>query len=137
MALPVFDDYNRQTRWIDVFNRGDQPFAFTATRISRGYTSSPASGEVAKDQRLEVSIDWNAAPQGEGTGSITIQQKDGPAVMVHVQAIKPATPARDNLDGFVETNHLVSINAEHFTGRTAAGKLEMSGGRSCPTLARR
>lgn len=120
VALPPFDDYNRQTRWIDVFNRGDQPFAFTVTADQPWIHVSPASGEVAKDQRLMVSIDWSAVPQGEAAGAITIQQKDGPPVTVRVQAVKPATPARETVEGFVEANHLVSINAEHFTAKTAA-----------------
>lgn len=121
LTLPAFDDYNRQTRWFDVFNRGDQPFAFTATADQPWIHLSPASGEVAKDQRLTVSVDWAAAPAGDGSGAVEIQQKEGPAVTVRVLAVKPATPARDAVEGFVEANHLVSINAEHFTAKTAAG----------------
>lgn len=120
LALPAFDDYNRQTRWIDVFNRGDQPFAFTATADQPWIHVSPASGEVAKDQRITVSVDWGTAPEGNGAGAVVIQQKDGPPVTVRVQAVKPATPARETVEGFVEANHLVSINAEHFTAKTAA-----------------
>jgi Glycosyl hydrolase family 115/Gylcosyl hydrolase family 115 C-terminal domain len=119
VALPAFDDYNRQTRWIDVFNRGDQPFSFTVTTDQPWIRLSQTSGQVGEDQRFMASIDWDAAPQGEGSGSVVIQQKDGPAVTVRVQALKPATPARDAVEGFVEANHLVSINAEHFTRQTA------------------
>ncbi len=124
LTLPSFDDYNRQTRWIDVFNRGDQPFSYTATADQPWIHVTPAAGEVAKDQRLYAGIDWAAAPQGDGSGSITIQQKNGPSVTVRVQALHPTTPARDAIDGFVEANHLVSINAEHFTGKTAAGDVQ-------------
>jgi hypothetical protein len=124
LTLPSFDDYNRQTRWVDVFNRGDQPFAFTATADEPWISVSPASGEVAKDQRLRVSIDWDAAPQGDGSGSVTIRQKDGVSVTVRVQALNPGTPARDSIGGFVEANHLVSINAEHYTAKTAANDVQ-------------
>ncbi len=120
LTLPAFDDFNRQTRWIDVFNRGDQPFAFMATADQPWIRVTPASGEVAKDQRLQVSIDWASVPQGDASGAVVIQQKDGPAVTVRVQAQEPATPTRDALEGFVEANHLVSINAEHYTAKTAA-----------------
>jgi hypothetical protein len=47
VALPPFDDYNRQTRRIDAFNRGDQPFAFTVTADQPWIHVSPASGERA------------------------------------------------------------------------------------------
>jgi hypothetical protein len=121
LTLPAFDNYNRQTRWVDVFDRGSVPFAYTAKADQPWIHISPDSGAVGKDQRVEVSLNWDAVPVGEATGAITIQQKDGPAVAVHVQALKPETPARDAVHGFVEANHLVSINAEHFTANTVAG----------------
>ena len=122
VALPDFDVYNQQSRWIDVFNRGDQPFSFTATADRPWIRVSQNFVPVAKDQRLFVTIDWGAISQGEATGAIQIQQKDGPAITVRVHAFNPATPPRDALEGFVETNHLVSIEAEHFTARTASGE---------------
>ena len=121
VPLPAFDNFNRQTRWIDVFDRGNQPFSFTATSEQPWIQLSRSSGEVSKDERVSVSVDWAAVPQGETSGAVVIQQKDGPAVTVRVQAVNPATPTRDALEGFVESNHLVSINAEHFTRQTAAG----------------
>ena len=123
LTLPAFDNFNRQTRWVDVFNRGDRPFSFTAVPDQPWIHVSPASGEVREDQRLTVAIDWPTAPQGQASGSIAIQQKDGPAVTVRVQAVNPATPSRDSLQGFVEANHYVSINAEHFTAQTSTGSV--------------
>jgi hypothetical protein len=40
-----------------------------------------------------------------------------------VKALNPAAPARDSAQGFVESNHFVSIEAEHFTGKTSAGEV--------------
>jgi Gylcosyl hydrolase family 115 C-terminal domain/Viral BACON domain len=121
LALAAFDDFNRQTRWIDVFDRGNQPFSYTATADQAWIHLSRSSGQVTEEQRLLVSVDWASVPKGEASGSIEIRQKDGPAVTVDVQAFNPASPARDSVRGFFEANHLVSINAEHFTGRTDAG----------------
>ena len=50
-----------------------------------------------------------------------IQQKGAGAVTVHVTAYAPTTPTRAALDGFVEANHYVSIDAAHFTHETEAG----------------
>jgi hypothetical protein len=119
LALPAFDNFNRQTRTVDVFNRGNQPFSYTATTDQPWIQLSQSSGEVGPDQRLLINIDWAAVPRGEDSGTIAIQQKDGPAVSVRVQALNPATPARDSLEGFVEANHLVSVEAEHFTRQSS------------------
>ena len=121
LTLPTFDNFNRQTRSIDVFNRGNQPFAYTASTDQLWIRLSSSSGEVVTDQRLQVTVDWAAVPLGEASGAVLIQQKEGPAVTVRVQALNPSTPSRDSLEGFVEASHYVSIEAEHFTNKTVAG----------------
>ena len=121
LTLPAFDDFNRQTRWIDIFNRGDQPVSFTATAEEPWIHLDSTSGTVTKGQRLHVTINWDNITQASNTGAITIRQKDGPAVTVHIEALRPVEPTPKNLDGFVEANHLVSIDAQHFTAQTEAG----------------
>ncbi len=117
--LPTFDVFQRQKRHIDIFNRGDKPFTFTARADQPWIHLSAASGTVTKGQPLFVSVDWAKAPQGHNHGSITIRQKNGPKVTVGVRAFDPAVPTRAGLRGFVEARHYVSINAAHYTSRTA------------------
>ncbi|HEY5255092.1 MAG TPA: glycosyl hydrolase 115 family protein, partial [Acidobacteriaceae bacterium] len=121
LNLPTFDVYNQQTQFIDVFNEGDQPFDFTARADHPWIVVSPDHGTVAKDQRLLVHIDWKQVPPGENSGTVLISQRSGATIAVHLIASNPATPSRHNLDGFVESNHYVSIEAAHFTNRTSEG----------------
>lgn len=121
LRLPAFDDFNRQTRPIDIFDRGTQPFDWTATADQPWIRLSATSGTVADDQRVQVSIDWAKAPAGRDDGDITIHQNGAEAVTVHVTVQAPTRPAREALDGFVEADHYVSIDAAHFTGKTEAG----------------
>jgi hypothetical protein len=123
LALPSFDVFNRQSHYIDVFNRGTEPFEFSSSTDQPWIKLSKTQGIVSKEARLLVSIDWALAPNGTSAGTITIAQKDGTAVHVRVQALNPSTPQKESLRGFVETNHFVSIEAEHFTGRTDAGNV--------------
>ena len=120
LRLPAFDDFNRQARPIDIFNRGDRPFDWTAATDRPWIRLSPASGTVREEQRLQVSIDWQRVAAGRNEGSIVIRQKGGESVTVYVTAFRPAMPTRETLDGFVEANHYVSVNAEHFTSATTA-----------------
>jgi hypothetical protein len=118
LRLSTFDIYKQQTRTIHLFNRGTQPFAWTARASEPWIHLSAASGMTSKDQALKVNIDWAHAPHGRQSGAVAIQQKDGPAVTVRVNTFYPAESARASLNGFVETHHYVSMNAAHFTSRT-------------------
>src|SRR6185295_3289749 len=63
-ALPAFDSYQRQSHYIEVYNRGQAPFEFTARAAEPWVVISPASGTVQKEQRLTVSVDWSRVPNG-------------------------------------------------------------------------
>jgi hypothetical protein len=121
LSLPTFDVYNQQTRFIDVFNQGDQPFAFTARADHPWIVVSPDHGSVSKDQRLLVHINWSRIPAGHNSGTISISQRSGPTIAIRLDASNPATPSRSDLQGFVESDHYVSIEAAHFTSRTSEG----------------
>ena len=121
LRLPAFDDFNRQRRQIVIFNRGGQPFDWMAGADRTWIQLSSTSGTVSVGQRVWVSIDWAKVPVGRNEGDIVIQQKSRATVTVHVTAFNPATPTRQALDGFVEANHYVSIDAAHFTSETTGG----------------
>ena len=121
LELPAFDVFNRQTRYIDIFNRGTGAFEFTAIADKPWITLSDTQGRVTNEKRLQVSIDWATVPEGDNSGAVHIVQEDGTNVDVRAQALFPSVPKKDSLQGFVETNRYVSIEAEHFTRQEAAG----------------
>ena len=120
LLLPDFDVFTKQRQFIDVFNRGTEPFDYAATANRPWIQVSRTQGTVSKDERLFVSIDWNSVPDGVNEGIITISQRGGADVPVHVRALRPAAPTSDSLDGFVESGGYVSIEAEHFTKNSCA-----------------
>lgn len=126
LSLPTFDIYNRQTRFIDVFNEGDQPFTYTIRTDHPWITVNPDHGIIDKEQRVLVHIDWNQVPPGKTPGTVSISQRSGATIAVHLQASNPATPSRKDLQGFVESNHYVSIEAAHPTSRTSQGAVHWS-----------
>jgi hypothetical protein len=121
LVLPAFDAFNRQTQFIDVLNRGTDPFDFAASADQPWIKLSETQGTVSREERLLVSIDWTKVSEGTNAGAVTIAQKSGTSVRIRVQALYPPIPARDTMQGFVEANRYVSIEAEHFTGKTAEG----------------
>ena len=120
-ALPEFDVFNRQSRFIDVFNRGQAAFEFSATASAPWIVVSATRGRIEKEQRIWVSIDWAKAPRGRTEGWVRIARRGANEVTVKVKAFNPEEPARTSLDGFVEANGYVSIEAEDFTKKIDAG----------------
>jgi Glycosyl hydrolase family 115/Gylcosyl hydrolase family 115 C-terminal domain len=122
-ALPEFDAYQRQSYWIDVFNRGQAPFEFTAHAGQPWVVVTPDRGKVELEQRLAVTVDWTKAPVGLDRVPITVTGPNERRVVIQAVVRNPAAPKRDEIIGFVEGNGYVSIEAEHFTRAVAAAPI--------------
>ncbi len=120
--LPSFDSFSRQRRYIDIFNRRREPFEYTAKPRQPWILIESTQGVIEKEQRLWVTIDWRKAPRGEANGDIEISGPDRASVRVKVSAFNPASVTRDSLDGFVQGEGYVSIEAEHYSKSIPVGK---------------
>ena len=120
-VLPAFDAFTRPRRYIDVFNTGQGTIDFSAKASDPWIVLSGSQGAVAKEQRLWVSTDWSKAPKGSATGSVTLSRAGGETVVVRVTAFNPQDVTPQSLEGFVEADRYVSIEATHFTRKVDAG----------------
>jgi hypothetical protein len=84
------------------------------------YSLSVSGGTVSTQSQLWVSIDWGGIPRGDTAGTITIIGA-GKSVPVHVRVSRPAGVTPESLDGFMENDGHVSIEAEHYTRESALG----------------
>ena len=114
-SLPAFDNYQRQTFHVDVYNRGQTAFEFSARAAEPWIVVSPAGGAVTKEQRVAVSVDWSRAPQGEHKVPITFTGPNNVRSVVNAVVNNASSPSRESVTGFVEGNGYVSIEAEHYT----------------------
>ncbi len=114
LVLPSLDSINRQKRWIEVFNSGSGSVAYRVETKEPWIVVTPNEGSIQKDQRLLVGVNWAAVPQGTSVGLLEIKQVSGPSVSVKVVAHrKPDVRG----SAFIENDGVVSIEAEHFTGK--------------------
>ena len=123
----TFDSFNRQTRFIDVFNRSLGTFEFKVVTTEPWIVLDVTSGQVSKESRILAHIDWDKAPAGEAHGDITFTQTNGAGgpVRISVTASRPNIPALDGeyaKGAFIEGDGYVSIEAEHFTGVSGTGR---------------
>jgi hypothetical protein len=119
-ALPGFDAFNRQRRYVEIFNKGKTAFEFTAKPSDAWIVLSETKGAIEKEKRLWVSIDWNNAPKETADGAIKITGAGG-EVTVKLSAFNPEKLTRDSAGGFVEGEGVVSIEPEHYTRKIDAG----------------
>lgn len=139
-TLPLFHPELRETRYIDVFAQGAFEAAWTATATAPIGAFRQATLDVAQttpapwiklsktagrfspadqhfEDRILVSIDWDAAPVG-GAGEVITT---GPAflqpIAVHVR-LAPPNPVKNV--SFIEADRIVSIYAAH-AGTLSAG----------------
>jgi endo-1,4-beta-D-glucanase Y len=119
-ALPPFDRFNRQSRTIELFNRGRSPFEFEARADSPWINLSAHKGDVRTEERLQISIDWTGIPRGNARGIVHIKGAGG-TVDVHVSVADPGNIDTSAFFGFLESEGVVSIEAGHFTGNRTQG----------------
>lgn len=118
--LPAFDSFNRQQHYIEIFNRGKTQFKYTAIADKPWIKISSGSGTIDKQTRLMIGIDWKNKSSGNDSGSVRITGTNT-EVVIGVKALNPEEVSRNSLEGFVEGQGVVSIEAEHYTNKTDAG----------------
>lgn len=117
-VLPEFSTFTRQNHWVNIYNKGNKPFAFKVKSSANWILVSLKKGVVSDEKRLNVSIDWKKVPQGNNIlADITISAV-GQTFHVKLNVVNPSNPNRQTLQGFAESNGVVSIEAEHYTSKT-------------------
>ncbi len=115
--LPGFNPYGQQTRQLEIYNRGTEPFTFKAVVDKPWVELSQTEGEVQVKQPISVSIDWSKAPVGGGNASIHVTGTGWGGATIQVETFKPDSKTAEKVRGFVEADGYVSIEASHYTDK--------------------
>ncbi len=111
ITLPTFDPYNDQEFYVEVFNKGREPFQYKIQKKPSWIEVSEEKGIIGDQKRLFVKVNWNEAPTGQTRGSFQIKGA-GEKVTVEVPIHHPKN--RD-IKGFVESNGYISMEAANFS----------------------
>ncbi len=114
-VLPGFDPYGRQSHFIEVFARGTLPVQYTINAQEPYVRLSSSGGSTGTDERVSVDIDWVKAPKGTHRVPLTISGPGNMRVVIFAVINNPVSPEPETLSGFVESNGVVSVEADHFT----------------------
>ncbi|MCX6132921.1 MAG: glycosyl hydrolase 115 family protein [Ignavibacteriales bacterium] len=133
LVLPEFDRYNQQRYFIDIFNRGTTPFSYTLKTNQPWMKVNAAKGTCTVGDRVWLSVDWKKAPAGMSRIPIVISGPKRETVTIQAIINNPSSPDPGSVNGFVESNGCVSIEAEHFSRAAESSTL---GWQKIPDLGR-
>lgn len=119
--LPTLDVFNKNERYFEIFNRGNNPFGFTVAADNPWIMLSTSRGTVTDQERVNVTVDWPALSHGLHSGSVTVTTDVG-KIEIGVTAFNPATPDPATVEGFVEADGYISMEAASYTGRHDTGE---------------
>ena len=109
--LPTFTSFENNTYYFDIFNRGTQPFQFKIISKPDWIKFSKTKGTIDKEERITVEIDWKKAPKGDSKSAFLISaNKKSIPVFVHSKNVD-----LKNIDGFIESNGYISMDAANYT----------------------
>lgn len=108
-----------QIRYLDVYARENGTFSYEIKANASYVTVSHSTGTLIapgdkSDARCVISVDWNKAPEGLSWVSLNVSNaaKGGSEVTALLPVNKTAVPR--GFHGYIESNGVVSIEAEHF-----------------------
>jgi hypothetical protein len=113
-VLPSFDVFNRQERYLEIFNKGRQSFPFSITCDKPWIQLMDTMGSIGLEKRIVVNIDWSSLPAGSQKGTLKITGA-GKEVNISLSVFNPELQNSGVIKGFVEADGYVSMEAEHYT----------------------
>ena len=113
--LPVFNPYDRQERYLDIFNRGTHPFSYTIAAADPWVKIGRANHTVTDEQRIWIGIDWPQVPAGVKQSKLTITGPAGSAVVISIPLDNTSIRPPGDFKGFVETGGCVSVEASKYS----------------------
>jgi len=128
-VLPGFSGYTNDSAFIDLYNTGNGVIYWSSECSNDWIRLSETSGVISGEKRIWVGIDRAKAPKGPAQkGQLTFHglspitgEEAGPdhTFVVNLTLFNPASPAREAIRGFVESNGYISMEAEHFSRKNA------------------
>ncbi len=120
LSLPALSVFDGQQRFVDVFNRGEQPFEFAIRASEPWITLSQTKGRVVRDQRVLVGVRWDKAPLDVKEATLTVTGPGNARSVIKVPLHNPAGVRPAAVRGFVESDGVVAIEAAHFDSAVAS-----------------
>jgi hypothetical protein len=126
-SLGTFDSVAQQIHALRLFNRGKQPVSYTLSTSAPWIVLSKSEGSVTLADAVQVHIDWNAAPPGHATGTLTVTAPGQDPIHIQLDCVRLPGVTRENAQGFIESDGYVAIEAADTTAVTPSSSDSQAG----------
>jgi hypothetical protein len=117
-VLPAFDSFNRRRSYIEVFAEGTRPIEFSI-QADKPWIKLTEDATPRLDRRFWVEIDWEKAPAGDSTGTVSVRGKRE-TIDVKVLVKKASEEQMRQAKGrFASLSGPIAIAAKDATGNVA------------------
>ncbi len=124
--LPTFSRFFKKTHFIELYNTGRKPLQWSAKTGAPWIRLSTTRGSVHRQERVQVSVDWDRVPAGTGVQGFVEIRSGNEHRTVAVSVWNPQQWAADSLKGlFLEYNGIVSIPAAQYHRKVENGAIRM------------
>lgn len=123
LNLPEFDVFNKQKYFIEIFNKGLDPFNYTIKTDKPYLKIEQTKGVINTEKRINIFIDWNKAPSGISHANIFVEALNK-KVTIKTKINKTKLNERVAEHLFIESNGFISINAENFSKSINTNNIE-------------
>lgn len=119
-TLPTLDPYIREKSFVELFNTGHKPIAFTIRSDQPWLQVENTLGTVDQQQRINLRVNWEDLNADQEQATLSISSPGQPEQTVTVKAVRKEVP--DTNDLYLESNGVISIKAEKgFDAHHASG----------------
>lgn len=115
MAEINLDRRETSVPYIELFNRGTQPYKYTISSGSRWLHVSHPKGTVDSVVRIFPEADWTRVPSGNTPVKLAVSTTAGQNFEVEVTVLNPMLELPAGWSGFMESGRVVSMEAPHYS----------------------
>ncbi len=123
-VLPVFDSFNRQKFYFEIFNAGQIPFEYSIVPGSDFLVLSSVKGRIDKQERIYAGVNWDIAPKGRYSVPVIISGTDGKKVTVMAIIYNPDKKDAKDMEGYLESNGYIAAEAAAFSRKVENDRIE-------------
>lgn len=114
-VLPRFDGLNRQSFYVEVFNRGSMPFQCTVIPSQSWLTAGRETFSVDLQERVYLAPDWEQVPRGFHRVPVEFRGPGGSSVTVVAEIDhRELPPVNTPGEALVADRGSISVEAGHF-----------------------
>ncbi|KAK2754419.1 hypothetical protein FQN54_007063 [Arachnomyces sp. PD_36] len=129
-TVPLLDPYSPKSRWVDLYMRGDYrvPKPWSVKPEYDWISVSPSKGTLSEDvpdQRLSISVNWDAVPEGfDDIASVEVNSTNGDYEIFSVPVRNIRAPS--GFKGYPETDGIMSMEGPHFQDSSFSGDVSLT-----------